>query len=78
MEYNRRLYTKEELRQLEEWFAGRDLPEEMHLDKAAYIPDLKETVSRLCMQAETCYENPKMQGCIILLERIKEKLGNEE
>lgn len=74
MEYNRHLYTIEELRQLEEWFEGRDLPQEMHLDKATYIPDLKETVSHLCMQAEVCYENPKMQGCIILLERIKEQL----
>lgn len=75
MKYDRHLYTLEELRQLEAWFEGKEMPEEMHLDKATYIPNLKETVKRLCWQAEQCYENPKMQGCIILLERIKEKLS---
>ena len=68
------VYTKEELRELENWFEGKELPQSLRLDKATYIPNLKDTLSRLCQQADVCYENPKMQGCILLMERIKAKL----
>ena len=69
-----RLYTQEELHELQHWFEGRDLPESLQLDKATYIPNLRDTIKRLVIQSEINYENPKMQGCIILLERLKEKL----
>lgn len=59
-----------------EWlrFANQDLPQGLQVDKATNIPNLKETVARLFDQAEACFENPKMQGCLILLENIKAKL----
>ena len=63
------VYTLEEVNQLKAWFDQVELPAEMQLDKAVYIPDVKETVARLFMQAYVCYENPKLQGCLTLLER---------
>lgn len=78
MEYVRRLYTEEELKTLFKWFDAQVLPDTMQLDNATYIPDVRETLSRLKDQAVLCRENPKMQGCIILLERIKAKLENEK
>lgn len=74
MKENRKLYTLEELQALKDWFKDKELPQDMRLDKATYIPDLKKTLSSLFLQADVCYENPKMQGCIFLLERIKAKL----
>ena len=70
MEYVRHLYTEEELKTLFKWFDAQVLPDTMQLDNATYIPDVRETLSRLKDQAVLCRENPKMQGCIILLERI--------
>ena len=69
-----KLYTHEELLELEEWFKKIELLESIQLDKAPYIPDLKDTINRLFVQAEINYENPKMQGAIYLLERLKAKL----
>ena len=66
----RKIYKKEELKALKDWFANQGL----QVDKATNIPNLKETVARLFDQAEACFENPKMQGCLILLENIKAKL----
>lgn len=71
---NRNVCTKEELQALKEWFDAASLPESLKVDKAVSIPHLKETVERLFDQAEVCYDNPKMQGCIILLENIKARL----
>lgn len=74
----RKIYKKEELKALKDWFANQDLPQDLpqglQVDKATNIPNLKETVARLFDQAEACFENPKMQGCLILLENIKAKL----
>ena len=78
MEYVRHLYTEEELKTLFKWFDAQVLPDTMQLDNATYIPDVRETLLRLKGQAVLCRENPKMQGCIILLERIKAKLKNKK
>lgn len=78
MEYVRHLYTEEELKTLFKWFDAQVLPDTMQLDNATYIPDVRETLLRLKGQAVLCRENPKMQGCIILLERIKAKLENKK
>ena len=69
-----KLLTKEELHELKEWFEKQELPKELQLDKATFIPNLSETVRRLLIQSEINYDNPKMQGCIILLLRLKAKL----
>lgn len=68
------LYTEEELAGLLEWFTGRDLPESLQIDDATFTPNLRETIERLSGQARLCFKNPKMQGCIYLLEKIKSKL----
>lgn len=69
-----KLYTRDELRDLEEWFNNINLPESILLDKATYIPNVKDTINRLMVQAEINCDNPKMQGPIYLLERLKAKL----
>ena len=69
-----KLLTLEELHELTDWFKNQKLPDELQLDKATYIPNLSETIRRLVIQSEINYNNPKTQGCIILLQRLKEKL----
>ena len=69
-----KMLTLDELHELEEWFDKQDLPEELQLDKATYIPHLRDTIKRLLIQSRLNYNNPKMQGCIILLQHLKAKL----
>lgn len=75
---SKNVYTVEEVDQLKAWFEQAELPAEMQLDKAVYIPDVKETVRRLFLQAYVCCENPRLQGCLRLLERIKVHLEEEK
>ena len=72
----KRIHTIEEINELREWFekVKNRLPETMQIDSSAYTPNLKETISMLFEQAYICYENPKMQGCIYLLKKIKKNL----
>lgn len=72
----KRIHTIEEIDELREWFekVKNRLPETMQIDSSAYTPNLKETISILFEQAYICYENPKMQGCIYLLKKIKKNL----
>lgn len=56
MSTNKNVYTHEEVDQLKAWFDQAELPAEMQLDKAVYIPDVKETVRRLFLQAYVCCE----------------------
>ena len=62
--------------ELKEWFDAHksELPPTMQINSSAFTPDLSETVNMLFEQAYICYENPKMQGCIWLLKKIKENL----
>lgn len=75
-----RTHTIEEIDELKIWFQEHQnqLPETMQIDSSAYTPDLKETISMLFDQAYICYENPKMQGCIYLLKKIKRNLESKE
>ena len=68
------LYTEEKLDELLNWFSGRDLPKALQIDEATFTPNLQDTIDRLSGQARLCFKNPKMQGCIYLLEKIKTKL----
>ena len=72
----KRIHTIEEIDELREWFekVKNRLPETMQIDSSASTPNLKETISMLFEQAYICYENPKMQGCIYLLKKIKKNL----
>lgn len=69
-------HTLEEIGELKNWFDkhANKLPKEMQIDESTYSPDLQLTISALLDQAEICCENPKMQGSIFILERIKKKL----
>lgn len=69
-------HTLEEIDELKNWFnANRaKLPSTMQIDSCAYTPDLPQTITQLLKQAYICYENPKMQGCILLLKKIRKNL----
>lgn len=71
-------HTIEEINELKAWFETSHLPESLQLDQATFIPNLADTVDSLFIQAYIYYENPKMQGGIILLKKIKEALGNSK
>ena len=73
---NKGLYT-EELEIFLKWFTEQKLPKTMQIDDATYTPDLKETIISLTGQARLCFKNPKMQGCIHILNRIKSKLEEQ-
>ena len=68
-----RTHTIEEVNELRVWFESIEdkLPATMQIDSSAFTPDLKETIDMLFDQAYICYENPKMQGCILILKKIK-------
>ena len=74
----KRTHTIEEIDELKKWFIDNKgkLPQTMQIDSSAFTPDLKETIDMLFEQAYICYENPKMQGCIFLLKKIKKNLEN--
>ncbi len=69
-----KIYSYDELMELIKWFDDKKLPVSIQLDKATYIPDVKDTLEKLAVQAEIGYENPKLQGSIFLLKRLKDKL----
>lgn len=69
-----KLYTLDEINELGKWFDTIKLPESLQLDKATYIPDVRETLNCVIAQAQINCGNPKMQGAVFLLERIKAKL----
>lgn len=76
MTEKKRTHTIEEVDELREWFEAQknQLPHTMQINSSAYTPDLSETIDMLFEQAYICYENPKMQGCIWLLKKIKANL----
>ncbi|WP_237037666.1 DUF6965 family protein [Phocaeicola faecalis] len=70
----KKVYTIEDVDELKKWFDAQTLPQSMQINSSAYSPDLKDTVAMLFEQAYICYNNPKMQGCLLLLENIKKNL----
>ena len=70
----KKVYTVEEVDELKKWFDNQILPQSMQINSSAYSPDLKDTVAMLFEQAYICCNNPKMQGCLLLLENIKKNL----
>ena len=72
----KRTHTIEEIDELKKWFIDNKdkLPQTMQIDSSAFSPDLKDTISCLFEQAYICYENPRMQGCIYFLKKIKKNL----
>ena len=76
----KRTHTLEEINELKSWFEANQekLPETMQIDSSAFSPDLRDTIDMLFEQAYICYENPKMQGCIYLIKKIKKNLEEME
>jgi len=74
----KRTHSIEEIDELKNWFEvnSNKLPQTMQIDSSAFTPDLAKTVEMLFDQAYICHENPKMQGCILLLKKIKKNLEN--
>ena len=72
----KKMYTSEEINELKNWFESHkeQWPKAMQIDKSTYTPDLAKTIDTLFAQAYICHGNPKMQGCILILEKIKENL----
>ena len=72
----KRTHTIEEIDELKNWFIDNKdkLLQTMQIDSSAFTPDLKETIDMLFDQAYICYENPKMQGCILILKKIKKNI----
>ena len=70
----KKVYTIEDVDELKRWFDAQTLPQSMQINSSAYSPDLKDTVAMLFEQAYICYNNPKMQGCLLLLENIRKNL----
>ena len=48
-------HTIEEVNELKDWFDAQQLPETMYIDKATFVPNMKETVDSLFMQAYICW-----------------------
>ena len=71
-------YTEADIKALEDWVNQLDMEGSMQLDSAVFIPDIKDTLSRLVEQAWLSYDNPKLHGCIRLLEQIKNKVEQEK
>ena len=74
----KKVYTVEEVDELKKWFDNQILPQSMQINSSAYSPDLKDTVAMLFEQAYICCNNPKMQGCLLLLENIKKNLEEKK
>ena len=70
----KKVYTIEDVDELKRWFDAQTLPQSMQINSSAYSPDLKDTVAMLFEPAYICYNNPKLQGCLLLLENIKKNL----
>ena len=80
MRTEKRVHTIEEIDELKRWFDvnADKLPVNMQIDTSAFSPDLQETIAMLFEQAYICYDNPKMQGCIYLLKKIKTNIEKVE
>lgn len=68
------LYTLQEVDELKAWFDAQTLPPTMQVDSSAFSPNLEKTVNMLFEQAYVCHERPRMQGCFLILEKIKKNL----
>ena len=80
MKVDRHTHTLEEIQELEVWFESHmsEFPDTLQIDASTYTPDLKETISMLFEQAYITCGNSKMQGCVWLLKKIREKMGGDD
>ncbi len=67
-------YTKEETEELVKWFENHKYENELQIDKAQYITDLKKSLKQFTHIASTQYDNPNFAGFICTLFKIREEL----
>ena len=75
MEY-KKLYTEEEIREVETWFRERagSLPASLEMGREMRIPDLRQTLDTYIENAKLHRENPTFSAQTFLLFRIRQKL----
>ena len=80
MKVDRHTHTLEEIQELEVWFESHknEFPDAFQIDASTFTPDLKETISMLFEQAYITCGNSKMQGCVWLLKKIRDKVEREK
>lgn len=73
-------HTIEEIDELKDWFiANKDkCPKSMQIDRCSFSPDLSRTLDILFAQAYACHANPKMQGSILVIKKIRQNIEGEE
>jgi hypothetical protein len=77
IDYNK-VYKKEEIQALKEWFDTHELPQTMQIDPCTYTPNVAKTVDALMVQALRFHSNPNMYGGLYVLERIRAHILEEE
>lgn len=75
MEY-KKLYSLEEVEQVKAWFRERweKLPDDLHLDQATYMADLRHTLTLYFEIADTLRENPTYSPQVYLLFKVQRAL----
>ncbi len=78
MEY-KKLYTKEEIKDLLLWFGERfdRLPESIRIDQATRVVGMPDTARRLCEMVEANWENPTFSAGIRQVFLLRERLVDE-
>lgn len=80
MKIEKTTHTIEEIDELKRWFEENKshIPPSMQINSGAFSPNLEETITILLEQAYICYDNSRMQGCILLLKEIKTNMEKEK
>ena len=73
MEY-KPTYTKEEVAELENWFATHTFEKELDMGDGIYIEDVQTTIVPMLNVARTKYENRNFSGQICFLFKMREEL----
>ena len=71
MEY-KKLYSLEEVEQVKTWF--RERWDDLHLDQATYMADLRHTLTLYFEIADTLRENPTYSPQVYLLFKVQRAL----
>ena len=73
MEY-KPTYTKEDVAELENWFATHTFEKELDMGDGIYIEDVQTTIVPMLNVARTKYENRNFSGQICFLFKMREEL----
>ena len=71
-------YTEEEIEELKKWFESQQLPGELALDKATYIPNLRDTLDRLLEYHPAGTDSGKTRFSIEIDSNEKKQTGRKD